>query len=71
MKVTKKTRFTELMKYPKVVEALMNKGMHCFGCPFAQMETIEQGAKSHNMDVDKLIKEINKLINKKKQSKKK
>ena len=65
MKITKKTKFTEIMKYPEVVEALMKKGMHCFGCPFAQMETIERGAKSHGMDVEKLLKEINSIINKK------
>lgn len=58
-KITGKTKFSELMKDPEAVETLMNKGMHCFGCPFAQVETLEQGAKSHGLDVDDVINELN------------
>ncbi|MBU3912538.1 MAG: hypothetical protein KKE50_00440, partial [Nanoarchaeota archaeon] len=30
------------------------------GCPFASMESIEQGAKAHGLDADELVKELNK-----------
>jgi len=46
--------------------------MHCFGCPFASMESLEDGAKAHGLDADELISELNKnKINKKVKSKKK
>jgi hybrid cluster-associated redox disulfide protein len=34
--------------------------MHCAGCPFASQETIEQGSKIHGVDVNNLIKKIEK-----------
>jgi len=58
--ITKKTKFSEIMKNEKAAEILINKGMHCFGCPMAMHETLEQGAEAHGLDADKLIEEINK-----------
>jgi hybrid cluster-associated redox disulfide protein len=58
-KITRKTKFAEIVKDEGASKILMERGMHCFGCPFSQMETIEQGAKAHGFDVDELIKEIN------------
>ena len=40
-------------------EKLADQGLFCGGCPMAQFETIESGAKAHGVDVDKLIKELN------------
>lgn len=60
-KITKKTKFSEIIKYPEATELLMEKGMHCFGCPFAHEETLEQGAKSHGMDADKIVNELNQI----------
>lgn len=57
-KITKKTKFSELDEEAK--EALSSRGMHCFGCPMAQFESIEQGAEAHGIDAEDLIKEINK-----------
>jgi hybrid cluster-associated redox disulfide protein len=34
-------------------------GMGCGGCQFAMMETIEQGAIVHGLDVKKVLKELN------------
>ena len=59
-KYTKKTKFNELLKDEKAVEILMEKGMHCFGCPFSQVETLEQGCKAHGLKVEKVLKELNK-----------
>lgn len=64
--ISKKSKFSELMKHPEAIEILMEKGMHCFGCPMAMQENIEQGAKAHGIDADELIKEINKKLGKKK-----
>ena len=38
---------------------LMANGMGCLGCPSAQMETLEQAAEIHGLDIEKLIKELN------------
>tara|TARA_Y100000310_G_C20687229_1_gene819857 strand:- start:1174 stop:1380 length:207 start_codon:yes stop_codon:yes gene_type:complete len=65
-KITKKMNFSEILdKFPEVTGVLFEKGMHCIGCPMAQMETLEQGANAHGLDVNKLVKELNKKIKKK------
>lgn len=59
-KITKNTKFNEIFENKEAMDVLEEKGMHCFGCPFASMENLEQGAKSHGLDADELVKEINK-----------
>lgn len=63
-KITRKTKLTELLKYPKIIEELMGMGMHCVGCPMAMQETIGEAAKAHGMDVDELIKKLNTKLKK-------
>lgn len=38
---------------------LMANGMGCLGCPSSQMESLEQAAMIHGLDIDKLIIELN------------
>lgn len=45
---------------PFVARILAEEGMFCGGCPMAMMETIEQGAEVHGVDLDKLLKKLNK-----------
>ena len=54
------TIFQAMRMRPDAVEKLLNMGMGCGGCQFAMMETIEQGAMVHGLDVEKVLKEINK-----------
>jgi hybrid cluster-associated redox disulfide protein len=42
-----------------IIPILMQAGMHCLGCPSAQMESIEDACAVHGMDADELIKKIN------------
>ena len=59
-KITKDMTFAELMKDNKgAAEKLADQGLFCGGCPMAQFETIENGAKAHGVDVNKLIKKLN------------
>ena len=59
-KISKNMTFAELIEAsPKAAKKLAEKGMFCCGCPMAMMETIEQGAKAHGIDPDKLVKELN------------
>ena len=53
--------FAEILsKKPEAAGVLMEKGMHCCGCPMSQMETLEQGACAHGLDADEIVKELNK-----------
>jgi len=66
MKITSTTKILELVeKYPESIEVFIKNGMHCFGCAVAAFETIEEGCEAHGLDADKIIKELNKKINKK------
>tara|TARA_Y100000310_G_scaffold325369_1_gene388740 strand:+ start:1260 stop:1448 length:189 start_codon:yes stop_codon:yes gene_type:complete len=59
--ITSKMTIGEIIqKKPKAAEVLMRAGMGCVYCPVASMETLEQGAKAHGIDVKKLLKELNK-----------
>ncbi len=65
-KINKKMSLAELIeKNPKAAEILLDKGIHCIGCPFAKIETLEEGAIAHGIDVDELIKELNEKLNEK------
>ncbi len=61
LKITKDMTFTEILKEkPEAVEILLNAGMHCISCPMAQMETLEKGCIAHGIDVNEILKKINK-----------
>ena len=69
-KITKEMSFAEIMqKHPEAAEIFMERGMHCIGCPMAMQEKLEQGAIAHGLDPDKLVKEINGKLRKKKEKK--
>ena len=38
---------------------MMEYGMHCMGCPFSMMETLEMGCAAHGTDADELVKKLN------------
>ncbi len=58
--VTKSTTIGELMNvYPNAAYILMEIGMHCLGCPSAQMESLEEAAMVHGVDADLLVEKIN------------
>ena len=59
-KISKDMTFAELIELNRdAAEKLADRGLFCGGCPMAKFETIEDGAKAHGVDVDKLIKELN------------
>ena len=49
-----------LMAKPEAAEILMAFGMGCIGCPSSQMETLEEAAAVHGMNLDNLLAELNK-----------
>lgn len=61
MEVTKDMMIGELIrKKPEVIEILMSFGMGCVGCPSAQMESLEEAAMVHGLDLDTLMAALNK-----------
>ena len=47
-----------------VATILIGFGLHCFGCPMSQMETLEEAAMVHGVDIDLMIEKINEFLNK-------
>ena len=41
---------------------MMEYGMHCMGCPFSQMESLEMGCAAHGTDADELVKKLNEYL---------
>ena len=61
MNFNKDTRIGELLEIaPEKAEILLEAGMHCLGCPAAQMETLEEACAVHGIDVEELVANLNK-----------
>ena len=63
-----KQRFTRdmtileaLQAHPRSRDVFMRSGMTCVNCMGAQMESIEEGARMHELDVEQLLRELNRL----------
>ena len=55
-------------KYPETIPVMLKFDLHCAGCHVAAYETLEQGAKGHGMSeetLEKMLKEMNKAVEKK------
>ena len=63
-KITKDTLIGELLQInvEDVAPILLDMGMHCLGCPSAQMETIAQAAMVHGYNPDDLVEDINNFL---------
>ena len=63
VEVTKTMTIGELLQVaPQTAPVLMEVGMHCLGCPSSQMESLEEAAMVHGMDVDVLVQQINDFL---------
>ena len=68
----KKAKIKKTMTIDKVLSidenltnVLMGFGLHCFGCPMSRMETLEQAAMVHCVDVDIMVEKLNEALNSK------
>ena len=52
-------------KYPGAVDVFMKHGLPCAMCGAAFSETVEQGAEHHGIDLKALLKDLNKVADKK------
>lgn len=63
MKEIEEMNITELVsKYPSTIEIFVKHGMGCLGCAAAHFESIKEGALGHGVDVEILIRDLNKSI---------
>ena len=61
MEFNKDTKIGEILeKAPEKVDILLEVGMHCLGCPASQMETLEEACAVHGIDVEEVVKMLNK-----------
>lgn len=59
--IDKTMKIGELLQAnPEKAQILLDAGMHCLGCPAAQMETLEEACAVHGIDVEELVANLNK-----------
>jgi hybrid cluster-associated redox disulfide protein len=51
-----------LVRYPQTIAVFRDFGLSCRECQIADFEEVEHGAGVHNIDVDLLLRELNKAI---------
>lgn len=60
VEITKDMTIAEVLNYKKDAgKVFLGFGMHCFGCPVSQRETLEEAASVHDCDLDLLVKKLN------------
>lgn len=64
--ITKEMNLGEVVfKYPEAAEVLTDYGLSCVGCFASSFDTIEQGAKIHQLsdeELDEMLERINEVI---------
>ena len=63
MKISKDMIIGQILEMdPNMAGILMAGGMHCIGCPSAQMETVEEAAYVHGIEPELLITRVNAFV---------
>ena len=62
-KVSKDMLIGQLLQIDANIAPILKRaGMHCLGCPSSQMESLEEAAMVHGLDVDVLVNQINDFL---------
>ena len=62
-KISKDMIIADLVKIDQnIIPILMREGMHCIGCPSSQMETLEEAAAVHDIEIDLLLARLNAFL---------
>jgi len=51
-----------LIRYPQTLAVFRQFGLSCQECQIADFEALEHGAGVHKLDIDLLLRELNKVI---------
>ncbi|MBI5913197.1 DUF1858 domain-containing protein [Candidatus Azambacteria bacterium] len=46
-------------KHPEAIPVFLRYGLHCVGCAMAQFDTIASGARSHGVNPEYIVKDLN------------
>ena len=64
--ITKEMTIKEVLDIDRTTAPIMMAyGMHCMGCPFSQMESLEMGCAAHGSNVDELVEKLNEYLKQK------
>lgn len=62
-KITKDMNIGQVLSLDKRLEVvLLGFGLHCFHCPMSQIETIEQAAEGHGVDLEMMLEQLNETL---------
>ncbi|NMB06860.1 MAG: DUF1858 domain-containing protein [Tissierellia bacterium] len=60
MEITKDMLVGEVIRTkPESIDILLRFGLGCVGCPASQMETLEEAAMVHGIELEQLLKALN------------
>ncbi len=63
-RITKDMKIEEVIKrYPETIGTFERYGLRCASCGVSAFEYIEEGARSHGIDIDTLLDELNRVVN--------
>lgn len=51
-----------IRKYPQTIPVFRKFGLECMDCQIAAIEAVEHGAGVHHVDAEKLLRELNAVI---------
>ena len=58
--ITREMTIKEVLDIDRTTAPIMMAyGMHCMGCPYSQMESLEMGCAAHGSDVNELVQKLN------------
>lgn len=61
--ITREMTIAEIIaKYPQTMQVFRDFGLDCMECQIADYEEIQHGAGVHNVDIEQLLKALNKTI---------
>lgn len=63
MRVTEEMNVCDVLEMdPKMEEVFMKHDLNCVGCPGGECETIKEAAAGHDVDLVRLLEDINGLL---------
>lgn len=61
--ITRDMKIAEIIsKHPQTIAVFREFGLDCLECQIADFEEVEHGAGVHNVDIDRLLTALNKVI---------
>jgi len=58
--ITKDSVIADVVReHPEAIGVFLQYGLHCVGCSMAQYDTIASGARSHGVNPEYIVKDLN------------